>query len=287
MATTLLQIRNATYNYLNDVSTGALVYTTDLVDQEINNQEFEMASRKKLQFLRKTKLYKVGTYTTLSAALGTGDATATVGSTTNFEAAGNVYINRDFVAYTGTTSTTLTGVSGQQIEHPSASRVYPLYTMPTDYMRMPVVMTQSSGGSVFYEMDYKNEFEFEEDRMTRKFTVLNDGNTEYLMFAGVSSGDIVSLIYQAKPTALTAEATETDFPDEWAIKVTPKVVAYKLMLSLGDNLEGQALEMKALADQELFNMYKLYGYREEPYSKRVRSTYRSGITDSSIYKRLN
>src|SRR3990167_831634 len=64
-------------------------------------------------------LYRlVGTYNT--SAVATTDTTITVGSTGEFDSAsGNIEINGDIIAYTGTTATTFTGCSGILKAHPA------------------------------------------------------------------------------------------------------------------------------------------------------------------------
>lgn len=284
MATTLLQLRTRTLALLNDLSTSQ-VYQQSTVDQTINDEILGIASKKKWQFLQDIKQFSVGLDTTLSAALGAGDSTATVGSTTNFESSGAVLIERDIVNYTGKTSTTLTGVSNQYMAHAEGVRVDPLYILPTDYLRTPEVLRRAGGAEVSYRIDYVNEFEFEEDMRVSKFTIINDGDTKYLWVVGISSGDTITCMYYKKPTVLSDDADTTEVPDGWAIKVLPKLAAYKLMLMFGDNLEGQAYELKAVADQELAEMYKLFGQREQPFSKRIRSSYQSQINDTYLYHR--
>lgn len=72
--------------------------------------------------------------TTLNGAVSAGAATITVYDTTNFPDSGTAYIAGDTFTYTGTTATTLTGVSGV-LDHDSGATVYEdsAVSAPTHY----------------------------------------------------------------------------------------------------------------------------------------------------------
>ena len=95
----------------------------------------------KLPFLFRQAFYKNIGSVGLDTDTTVGATTLTVTDTTNYpdpttlpSLVAYIWIANNIISYTGKTPTTFTGVSGVLYPFPSGTRVYPLFTLPTDYM---------------------------------------------------------------------------------------------------------------------------------------------------------
>jgi len=281
MATTLSALRTETYAILNDLQTSN-VYSSDFIDQTLNDQQVQVCALKKWPFLRDKKLFLAPDDTTLSSAITTASTTITVASVDNFEESGALWIDHDVIDYTDASSTTITGVTNIDIAHAAGDKVYPLIVVPSTYERMPVLLRKRTGSSKFVEIPYVDELDYDNPltgtaNMTNKFTIVNDedSNSLYLRMESVDSGDTMAFYYLKKPTTMSDDADTATIPDPYALKILPKLAAYKAMILRNDNLEGLGTIIEKEAKEELLAMQKYYGSREEGWSKLLQTTYRS------------
>lgn len=281
----LLTLRTYTLDVLNDTNISP-VYPQSVVDRIINEVHLELYTKKKWQFARGQAMYKGRSQTTLDTDLLTTDTVINVGQTSDYDTVGAIIINRDVIEYTGKTALTFTGASGILIDHNEGEIVKSLLTLPSDFLRMPVLFLLPNAGTKLIPVPFVNEFEFEHDRQTRRFTLVNDdtGKT-WIWVEGMSSEQRLVLYYQKKPTVLVNDIDISSVPDEWASKIIPKYAAYKLMFLYGDNLNNEGNEIKAIADDEIMNMFKLYGERDEGWSKLIKSEYKSQISDTAVFQK--
>lgn len=277
---TLSELTDITYRYLNDTP-GSFVYPIEDVQQVLNDEQLELASRKKWQFLVGQQQFTYAGATTLSSDLPTASLTAAVGGTVNFPTAGALYVNRDVILYTGTTSLSFTGLTGQSFDHEEGDTVEQLSVMNSNYLRAPELSFIPNGASRWCPIEYTPYFQFDADRKWRKYTIVTEGNNNYIYCRGLSNGDRINLYYVKKPTVMASDSDVCDFPDDWAKKILPKLAAYKLKFINNDNLEGEAQDMKNIADLETARMFKVWGIREEGMSKLMRTDYQSRIMESS------
>jgi len=292
MATALSTLRSDTYDILNELQTSN-VYDTDFVDQIINEQHVEVCAKKKWQFLRDKKLFDAANDTTLTTAITTASTSVVLGSTTNMESSGAVWMDHDVIDYTAISTLTLTGVTGIGKSHAAGIKVYPLFAIPTDYERMPVLMKKNSGAERFFQLTYVDEMNWDNvdlsnDIIRNKFTVVNsetDGAL-YLRIETVAAGDDLVFYYLKKPTTLSSDTDESTIPDPYARKIIPKLAAAKLMILRNDDLEGLGTKIQQVANTELLRMEKYYGQREESWSKLIKPTYRSQIRVNSNSTRV-
>lgn len=292
MATTLLQLRTETYEILNDLETSN-VYSSDFIDQTLNDQQVEVCAIKKWQFLRNKKLFLAPDDTTTTTAIATSDTTIDLTAVTNMESAGGIWIDHDVIEYTGISTLQLTGVTNIDIAHDLGAKVYPLIAVPSDYERMPQLMMRKSGSEQFSDVLYVDEIQWSNTRtggaqIDNKYTIVNgeDNSNLYIRMEKVSVGDYMVFYYLKKPTTMSDDADTATIPDPWALKVLPKLAAYKAMYLRNDNLEGLGSIIEAQAKQELLAMKKYYGSREEGPSRLVQPTYRSGVRENFNRKRV-
>tara|TARA_Y100000310_G_scaffold88896_1_gene85985 strand:- start:9715 stop:10596 length:882 start_codon:yes stop_codon:yes gene_type:complete len=283
MSTTLSTLRTETYSILNDLQTSN-VYSTSFIDQTLNDQQAQVCALKKWSFLRSKKLFVAADDTTLTTTITTASTQIVVGSITNFETSGALWIDHDVIDYTDASTTTITGVTNIGVGHDSGVKVYPLVLIPTDYERMPVLLKKSSGSSRFGEVLYVDEMSWDDFRVgngqiQNKFTVVNDESSDslYIRMENVAVGDDMVFYYLKKPTVMTDDSDTATIPDPYALKILPKLAAYKAMILRNDNLEGLGTIIEKEAKEELLAMQKYYGSREESWSKLIQPTYRSGM----------
>jgi len=274
---TLATLRTDTYAILNEPQTSN-IYSIDFVDQMINTKQTELATRAKWSFLR----YKYLTYgamqTTLSSDITTISTTLTVGDTTGFASSGAVRLSHDIITYTGKTSTTLTGCSGISINHEEGTIVNPLIAVPSNYFRMPELRVQRATGGRFIPFTYVDELEYDMSPITDRFTMVfdNDGN-KYFMVNYVSSTDVLAFHYLKEPTTLDDDADVSSIPDLWARKIIPIMAASEALILRGDDINGLGSTLMQKAEQEILNMLKHFGDREQGLRGMFDKQYRSGI----------
>lgn len=278
---TLSDLRSEVYNLVNEPQTSS-VYSTDTVDSYINDQVLEICTLRKWQFLRQKQMIIAADNTTLSENITTATTSFDIGAVTNLQEPGAIWLNGDVINYVSISSTTLQTVTNIEISHTSGEIVYPLYKVPSDYLRSPQLLVQPNGSDRFDEKIYVDAHNWDlsttgSSDIKNKWTIITDNSeAAYLMVNNVEVGDIIKFHYQKRPGTMTADSDTCDIPDPWALKIIPKRVAYKLMILRNDDQDGIGTAYKREADEELFNMKKFFGQREEGWSKLIQPTYRSG-----------
>ena len=275
----LSTLRTETYDILNELVTSN-VYSSTYIDQLINDEHVEVCAMRKWQFLRKKFLFEAPINTTLSTALTTASTEVVCAAVTNFDSAGAIYIDQDVIDYTAISTLTLTTASNIDLSHAAGAEIRPLKSVPSDYGKQPEMSVMRTNSSSIVRFEYVNEYEYEDSTISRKFTVLVDsGGDEFILTNGLVSGDQVIFKYLKTPTTLSSDSDVSSIPDQWAIKVIPKLVAWKAMYTRNDDLEGLGSKIRMLAEMELQKMMKYYGDREHGASKIIKSAYSSNVTD--------
>lgn len=292
MATTLLQLRTETLDILNDLETSA-IYSTDFINQTLNDQQVEVCDGQKYSFLRSKKLFLYAEDTTTTAAVDTADTTISLSNVDNFEASGAIWIDHDVIPYTAISTLDLTGVTGITIDHVSGDKVYPLIALPTNYGHTPELLWRAAGSSFYKTVPYVNEVQWDQDGVgaykSKKFTIVESeetAGTKYLRLDGFTSGDTMVFYYVKSPTTMSDDADTATIPDPYALKILPKLAAYKAMYFRGDNVDGLGDVIRNEAERELLKMRKHFGRRDEGLSSMVQNKYQSGVYNSRSIKRV-
>jgi hypothetical protein len=272
--TTRAQIRTQALEILSDDANSS-VFTADVLNRLITQVELEVAEMWKWQFLRDKKLVHAPIFTRLGEDITTASTTALIDDTTNFETSGYVRINHDMIAYSGVSSTQITGVTNIDVSHEEGEVVFPLVSMPSDYHHLLDVYVQSPvGGTRMRKMTYRPEFQFEDAPDPLRYTILNVATSSYLQAIGQTQDDIMVIHYQKKPAVYAADSDISSFPDEYCY-VIARMVAGKAKIYFDDDMDGMGTAIYTLAKDELLKMTKLYGQREQGMSRLIRTTYNS------------
>lgn len=178
MSVTLTNLRTIFYDLLREEEdSSAYPYTlSDLMLNSaqqricswrvINPLTKEEARKGELSFLNTTSYYSNVQPTTLTADTTVWATTLTVASASDYDSSGSLYISGNIVAYTWTTSTTFTWVTGVLFAFTSWTEVSPAFVLPSDYA--------SAIG-----VTYNNKFKLEPKQFDDIFEDLNNrkGNT--------------------------------------------------------------------------------------------------------------
>ena len=277
MATTLSDLRSEFLNYVAQPS-GTDVYPEDWTNTLIDNVQKEICQNWKLDFLRKKYLFKTGVDTTAGAAIATTDTTITVGGTTGFPSGGgSVLIDKhDIVDFTGTSSTTLTGCTNIGIAHDTSVKVVLLYDLPTDFNRNAEVYIDPTNRNIPYT--FVNQYEFDNSDIAEKFTIIQDNDgVEYIRIdtSDLSASETGVFYYHKTPTTLDDDTDNATIPDIFAKRTIPVLAAARAMRLRGDNPDGLADELEAQAIEQIVNMTKYYGHRDQPHSSKVQVDFKS------------
>ncbi len=163
--------------------------------------------------LQREEGYNSISSTNLNGALSEGATTITVDSASSFASSGVVAIwdhdKIDFAAYTGTTSTTFTGVTGVDFDHDDDDVVEPTYALPSDFHSFRSTHDNYEGVTV----DGLPYTYTSGTPKSREFSVYDDGTTKYLVFPRDLSGDIF-VSYNKSPTVIDETTDTVDVPDE-------------------------------------------------------------------------
>lgn len=278
---TQAQIRDASLSILNDADDSS-IYDTSFLNLLINSETHTFAGKYKWSFLERYIMVRGAQNQTLLNLYTPGDATITVDNVDNAPASGALWIEGEILTYTSIVGTAFQGVSGGQITHNPGAAVEILIPMPSGFQRMPGMSVQRGVGADPIPYKFIDKTRYWNNTQARVFTFVMDNNgNEYLRIYGVERNDIIRYTYQTQPTTLVNDADVSSIPDPYALQLIPLFVAAKAMLIRNDNLEGLGTEIKTLADEQEFEMQKLYGQREESLADQVQSTFVSGPTDFS------
>lgn len=148
-------------------------------------------------------------------------------TTTDYASSGNVYIGGDIIAYTGKTSTELTGVTGIDIKHNGGEKVYQLYTLPTGISLPFTLVILDRNGNVKYELPYVDGRY--PTTANKYFTIVtkSDGtNYLHVVWCGEERAKVV---YYVNSTPMTTDASTCAIPDSFVLKVVAPLVAGELL----------------------------------------------------------
>lgn len=273
--TTRQTIRNGTLAILNDTSTSQ-VFTTSVLNRLIEEIELEVAQMWKWQFLRAREQIIAPVFTTLEADLTTSDVTATVGETTNYDNTQAVYIMQNVIPYTGTTSTTLTGLTDIAVNHEAGQTVYPLLELPANYHKLISVYYGHTSTQYNRKFLYvlENDWWKQIPYVFPACTVINVETAAYLLCVGQAVGDTITVQYQKRPATYTNDTDVSSFPNEY-IPYIEMMVAGQAKLRYDDNLDGMGDVLYNQAKEKIMHMTKLYGEREQGMSRLVKTSYRA------------
>lgn len=281
--TTLSQLRTQALEILADNADSA-VFTPTVLNRLINQVQLEVAEMWKWQFLRDKKLVRAPIYSRLTNDITTASTTVNIDDTTNFESTGRVRINHDMIAYTGLTSTSITGVTDIDVSHDEGETVFPCITMPSDYHQLlDVYVSRAIGSTRMQKMKYVNEFEFDQSPEPLRYCIISVASSDYLVPIGQAQDDTLVIHFQKKPLTLSSDSDVSSFPDEYAY-VIARMVAGKAKIYFDDDMGGMGSTIYNLAKDELLKMTKLYGQREQGMSRLLKTTYNSfNRTDGNRY----
>lgn len=160
---TFAELQAAVYTELKEgsVSSPPENYPLAMVKDFINEGYYDVFNQPNSQpYLREAfYTFQSAADTTTSAAITAGDATISVGSTTNFASSGKVLVgNIDVVTYAGKTATSLTGCTGTSVSHSSGAKVRYFHALPTGIDDQKIVYLKDN--STVYEYQYVPYEEF-------------------------------------------------------------------------------------------------------------------------------
>lgn len=286
MSTTLTQLRTLTYALLREEENSS-AYPYTLVDQLLNSAQMRICSgqvhnsfngeairKGNLPFLNKRQFVTNIQSTSLSADATIAGATLTVTDTTNFPSTGSLWIAGDIVTYTGKGATSFTGCSGVAFAHLSWTRVYPAFTLATDFMSMTQVSYNNS-----LPIPYKDEKQVYRDLVPamKGYTPIDlvQSNTStpiqytrvapfYTLWEGYfvpffidNTGWMFCLQYDKVPTELSAVSdTATIDNDIWAKSSIPYLAGGEMLFNRGEG--DAAINLLNFAYAQIKEMYAYY-----------------------------
>jgi hypothetical protein len=302
MPTTLQQLRDATYNILNE-NQDSTTYPSSLVDTMINMAElkicngsvtkyssWEVLEPGALPFLYATEIYSTVLDISLATATTIGATTLTVNTTANYPTSGTLWIEQNIVTYTGKTPTTFTGCSWVEFPFTAGTSISLLFSMPTDYMNA-VRVTYDRRFQLDYK-DYRNLFlDMKSFKSTARNNYFNDGydygqsrvpcytiiQGQYLLPVNInSSARPIVLQYNKLPTLMTLAANTCTVPDRWSLSTIPYVAVAEMFYNRGEEQRGMMLNDN-FGYSQVRSMYDFYNkqHTENIFGQRIVS-YKDG-----------
>jgi len=179
-------------------------------------------------------------YTTLTNAIPTSGSTATivVGSTTGFESAGTIIIQKELISYTGKTATTFTGITRSQYGSSGASHAAGVYV--TEAQAVPSATTALA---IPYDTtDYNNQISLDAtDSSKVVFAVSGFYNIQFSiqLLNGKSSIDNVTLWFRQNGVDIPNTAGIATVPIGPGTTLGAIIVAWNLVISItaGDYIQ--------------------------------------------------
>ena len=285
MSVTLQDLRTIVYDILREEETDSWSYTTTLVDLFLNSAQQkicngrvinplnkEEARKWVLPFLNTDKFYSTIGSTSLTATTSEWATTLTVDSTANFDSTWTIYIWGDIITYTWKTSTTFTGVSGVSFARTSGKRVYPVYTLPTDYSSVINVIYNdryklewknyddifemlNSYKGTYYNRWYADSY-YDSNYMVQPFYTIKD-NAYLILFQLDNNDYVMRMRYEKLPTTMTAITdTATISNDIYAKTTIPYLAVAEMLYNRGE--EWRAGEIINFAMGQIKEMYNYY-----------------------------
>lgn len=218
MAKTFWQIKTQGWASINQRSTSTTFSTTimwakinEVIKRVCNGRYKNILTG---QIIRAWKLSFMNTETSIRT-LSWWDTTADLEiidteldiDTTFLNSSGYVLINNEVIAYTWKSATQLTWVSGQTVKHDSWSKVYQLYTLPTNFNKPNKIIIAKTGQEI-PEYTWDNCISYK-IRYSWTDTILELQNLD--------NDTIITIDYLKKVTDMSDDADETIIADEYAL----------------------------------------------------------------------
>jgi len=179
-------------------------------------------------------------YTTLTNAIPTSGSTATivVGSTTGFESAGTIIIQKELISYTGKTATTFTGITRSQYGSSGASHAAGVYV--TEAQAVPSATTALA--IPFDTTDYNNQISLDAtDKSRVVFAASGFYNIQFSiqLLNGKSSIDNVTLWFRQNGVDIPNTAGIATVPLGPGTSLGAIIVAWNLVIPItaGDYIQ--------------------------------------------------
>ena len=283
MAVTLQDLRDVFYDILReeeDVS----AYPLTLVDIFLNSAQQkicfwrvvnpltkEEARKGILSFLNTEKFYSSVGSTSTTAVLATTDVTITVNDASSFPSAGSLYMDGNIIAYTGTTATTFTWVTGILFAHASGTAVYPVYALPSDFASVTNVIYNArykldaqvyddvyENTKSFKGTDYRRNttrWPFSEPYRSKPFYSIKD-NSSLLVYNLNDTGLSIQMRYEKQATEMTTGTDTATISNDLYAKTT---IPY---LAVGEMLYNRWEEARAadILNFAIGQVREMYGY---------------------------
>lgn len=284
MATTLQNLRDTFYDILREYE-DVSAYPLTLVDlllnasqqricfwRVINPLTKEEARKGILPFLNTEQFYSSVGNTSTTAAMATTDVTISVTDASNFPSSWSLYVNGNIIAYTGTTATSFTGVTGILYARPLGTNVYPTYTVPSDYASVTNVIYNSrykldaEAYDDVYEMlkaskwsDYRRNstrWPFSEPYLQKPFYAIKD-NSDLILYNLNNTGYPILLRYEKVPTTMSASTDNATISNDIYAKTTiPYLAIGEMFYNRWE--EARAADLLNFAIGQVREMYEYY-----------------------------
>lgn len=179
-----------------------------------------------LPFLRGTEFYSSVHKRSLSDEVEIGDTTVSL-ITTWLDSAWALMVSQDIIKYTNSTATTITWVTGVDVDQPSWTIVHRLFALPTGITK-PFTMFRFDSKGCRYEIPYI-DYRYPTQASYYYSIVVDTDGTEYLMFVWCWQNDTFVLNYYINSTDMTTDGAVCVIPDPYALTVVPALVAWRLL----------------------------------------------------------
>lgn len=283
MATTLQNLRDIFYGILREDENSS-AYPLSLTDILLNAAQQKLCNwlvinpltkeeiRKwQLPFLNTDKFYSSIKWTTISTAVATTDTTISVADASEYDSTWSIYIEGNIVTYTGTTATSFTGCSWILFAFPASTKVYPAYTLPSDYSSPINVIynnraqLEAKGYDDIYEdlNKYKGTTYwrnsvmpiYESPYKIPPFYSIKDN--WYLIIYNLDQEDKpIRLRYEKLPTTMTTSVNATIDNDIYAQTTIPYLAVGEMLYNRGE--EQRAADIINYAMWQIREMYRYY-----------------------------
>lgn len=294
---TLSDIRTICYGVLKQPEDCA-AYPYSLLDTFINKAQNdfcygnltnlltkEKLQKQNLEFLNKRSFFTSVQRNTISADAVTGATTLTMSDSSTFAASWAVWINGNVITYTANTGTQLTGCSGIAFDFPSGTKVFQLYSLPTDFGQMTEAYYTSGPTAQeirligfdlrdyrepslnqFIYRFYTDDFNFYQSEL---YYTIVDG-TYFLPFMP-QSDNAIRFEYQKNPTALSAASDVCIIPNSYVLNIVPYFATSEMLFNRWE--PDLAVPLNNYGFENARNAYRYYQTqtKENIYNQKVRT----------------
>ncbi len=301
--TTLATIRTACYNTIKQPEDCA-AYPYALIDIFINKAHTNIFGgtvtdivsgqslvKNNINFADKTAFFTSVMPTTLSATATVGATSVTVSSTLWYPTSWALWIEWDIITYTGTTSTSFTGIpttwdGALSFAWTSGTRVFALYPLPSDFLQLTSVDYQSTPGGSLIRMvgvdyrDVKNQVLNQQlyrffradysiaNNQERYFTLVHG---QYFLPFLPQSGYALRFEYQKTPTPLVLSSDISSIPDQYVLNTVPYLATGEMLFNRWESDEGMKLfKFGYLNVRDMYRFYNTQG-KDLIYNQRIRT----------------